>query len=192
MKSKIRTFLAVPLEAALRRRVQALVAPWAAVPGDVKWVETENLHLTLKFLGDVDARDLPEVCRVAGQAVAELAPFPFEIHGAGAFPNLQRPRTFWLGARQGREAMVTVADRLDEALRKLGFPRESRRFEPHLTIGRLRQGGRTSPELLALLQQQTDVEIGTMEVSEAIVFSSDLRPTGPVYSVMARLPLTGT
>ena len=191
MKPKLRTFLAVPLDTALRRRATAVMTALQAVPGEVKWVDSPNLHLTLKFLGEVETRDIPDVCRVAGQAVADLAPFTFEVHGVGAFPNLQRPRTFWLGAREGHEAMVTLAERLDTALQTLGFRRESRRFEPHLTIGRLRQGGRTSPELVAELQQRSDLAIGSMKVSEVIVYSSDLRPSGPIYDVLARLPLAG-
>ncbi len=191
MKQTIRTFLAVEVDAGVRRRAVEIVRALQAVPGDVKWVEPENLHFTLKFLGDVDAREIHTVCQRAEEAMAELSPFEFEVHGAGAFPNLSRPRTFWLGARAGSEAMVAVADGLESALEELGFRHETRRFQPHLTVGRLRQGGRTSPKLVELLQAYADVEVGQMPVDEVIVFSSVLGRTGPTYEALARVPLAG-
>ena len=117
-----------------------------AVPGEVKWVDSPNLHLTLKFLGEVETRDIPDVCRVAGQAVADLAPFTFEVHGVGAFPNLQRPRTFWLGAREGHEAMGHAGPNgSTPPCKRSASRRESRRFEPHLTIGPLAARGPHQP-----------------------------------------------
>lgn len=191
MKQTIRTFIAVQLDSVLRQRAVEIIRTLQAVPGDVKWVEPENLHFTLKFLGDVESREIHKVCQLAEQAVADLVPFEFEVHGAGAFPSLSRPRTFWLGARQGHEEMVVLAERLENALLKLGFRRETRRFQPHLTIGRLRQGGRTSPDLVPLLQQNADVDVGLMSVDEILVFSSVLGRTGPTYEVLARVPLGG-
>jgi 2'-5' RNA ligase len=191
MKQTIRTFIAVELDPVIRQRAVEILRALQAVPGDVKWVEPENLHFTLKFLGEVDSRKIHQVCQLVQQAMADLSPFEFEVHGAGAFPDLNRPRTFWLGARQGREEMVTVADHLEDALQTLGFRRETRRFEPHLTIGRMRQGGRSSPRLVELLNDYADVDVGQMSVDEVVVFSSVLGRSGPTYEALAHVGLEG-
>jgi 2'-5' RNA ligase len=191
MKQTIRTFIAVTIDPVIRQRAVEIIRALQAVPGDVKWVEPENLHFTLKFLGDVDSREIYKVCQLAGEAVAEMPPFEFEVHGAGAFPNLSRPRTFWLGARQGHDEMIALADRLEDALQKLGFRRETRQFQPHLTVGRLRQGGRTSPKLVEVLQEYAETEVGQMSVDEITVYSSVLSRTGPTYEALAHLALDG-
>lgn len=177
------------MEPDLSRKVSEVVEIFQAAPADVKWVDPQNLHLTLKFLGDVDSVDIHRVCEMVEKAAAETPPFEFEIRGAGAFPTVSRPRTFWLGAGEGRREMVALAKVLEKKLQKLGFPRESRSFQPHLTIGRLRRGGQTASELSDLLRQYADVEVGRMAVAEVTVFSSTLTPSGPIYDVLSKANL---
>ena len=191
MKSTVRTFVAVEASPAVREQAARLIGDFASAGAGVKWVEPGNLHLTLKFLGDVDQSDIPRVCQAVQSAVAEVQPFEFEIRGAGAFPNLRRPRTIWLGPGRGDSQMGDLAHRVDKALQKLRFPRETRRFQAHLTIGRVRNPG---PELAALgelIEAAADAEVGLIPVHEVVVFSSDLRPSGPVYEPLCRAPLGG-
>lgn len=189
MKSTVRTFVAVEAGPAVRAHAARLIEQFSAAGAGVKWVAPENLHLTLKFLGDVEQQDIPRVCEAVQRAVAEIPPFEFEIRGAGAFPNLRRPRTIWLGAGRGEDQMADLAHRVDKALQKLRFPREDRRFQAHLTIGRVRTPAPELAELAEMLGAAADAEVGTMAVEEAVVFSSDLRPTGPVYAPLCRAPL---
>ncbi len=177
MKSTVRTFVAVEAGPAVRQRAAKLIEEFAAAGAEVKWVEPDNLHLTLKFLGDVDERDIPRVCETVQRAAAEVAPFELEILGAGAFPKLHRPRTIWLGSGKGEPQMAELSRRVEKALEKLGFPREGRRFQAHLTIGRVRNAGPELAQLAQLLQVAADVEVGAMAVDEAVVFSSQLHPS---------------
>jgi 2'-5' RNA ligase len=177
----IRTFIAVEISPEVLARAAELSAALRPAGADVKWVETHNLHLTVKFLGDVQDEQLADVIRAVQGAAAKVEPFELEVHGAGAFPNAGRPRTIWLGARDGSEAMADLAAAIEKALKPLGFSPEHRRFQPHLTIGRVREVRRGLKELSERLWQFADFAAGRTPVEEAIVFSSDLTPRGPIY-----------
>jgi 2'-5' RNA ligase len=189
MNHTLRTFVAVEASAAVRRRAAELIEGLASSGAGVKWVEPGGLHLTLKFLGDVGTGDVAGVCQAVNQAAAECPAFELEIRGVGAFPSPRRPRTIWLGTTQGREALAELARRIDKALEKLGYPREGRPFQGHLTIGRVRHGGPEMAELERRLRELDHAEVGRMTVEEVVVFSSDLRPTGPVYTPLGRTAL---
>jgi len=189
MKNKLRTFIAVEIDRAIRARAGELIALLRGTAADVKWVEPQNLHLTLKFLGDVHQRDILAVCRAVQQGAAELAPFELEVRGAGAFPNAARPRTVWLGATTGAQEMIVLHDRIEAPLAKLGYREEHRQFQTHLTIGRVRGGGPGIAELGKLLQQHADFLAGRMTVHNVTVFSSTLTPAGPIYEALGTAPL---
>jgi RNA 2',3'-cyclic 3'-phosphodiesterase len=157
----------------------------------VKWVETHNLHLTLKFLGEVHQREIMAVCQAVGSSASEVDQFELEVRGAGAFPTAARPRTVWLGAGEGASQMVALHGRVEAALAKLGYREEHRRFQPHLTIGRVRGAGPGIAELGELLKQHTGTLIGSMTVRKVTVFSSTLNSSGPTYDVLGTLPLGG-
>jgi len=191
MTQTMRTFVAVETSPAIRQRAAELIEKLRAVPADVRWVQPHNLHLTLKFLGDVKVDEIPRVCQSVQRAAAEASPFQFEMRGAGAFPRAERPRTIWLGAGQGEEEMAELSRRIESALQKLGFPREGRRFQAHLTIGRVRRAGPELAELGRMLRGLEDVDVGQMTVEEVVVFCSHLAPSGPTYEPLGRGPLAG-
>ncbi len=211
MKNTLRTFVAVEISGAIRARAGELIAALQGTAADVKWVEPQNRHLTLKFLGDVHQREIAEVCQAVARGAAEVAPFELEVRGAGAFPTAARPRTVWLGAGDGAEEMVALHDRVEDALAGLGYRKEHRRFQVHLTIGRVRGGGagkrgqspfagtarrvlRTNgdcPLFPALLQQHAGFLAGRMSVEKLTVFASTLSPAGPVYEVLGTARLGG-
>jgi 2'-5' RNA ligase len=191
MKQKIRTFVAVEISPAVRQRAESLIEKLRAAGADVKWVQPANLHVTLKFLGDVDAGEVHRVCQAVERAAGEAAPFEFEVRGAGAFPNANRPRTVWLGIAAGKQELIELAGRIEPALEKLGFRREARAYQPHLTIGRVRRGGPGVVELGRRIGEHADFEMGRTAVSEVVVFSSHLDRSGPTYEALARPPLGG-
>jgi 2'-5' RNA ligase len=191
MKQKIRTFVAVETSPEVREGAKDLVEQLQSTGAEVKWVEPHNLHLTLKFLGDVDMKEIHHVCQAVAEAVAGAAPFEFEVRGAGAFPDAKRPRTVWLGIAEGRHQLAALNERIEAPLEKLGFRREARRFEPHLTLGRIRRGGPGLRELAKQIEEYADFEVGRTRVSEVIVFSSHLDRAGPTYEALARAPLGG-
>ncbi|OHB66891.1 MAG: 2'-5' RNA ligase, partial [Planctomycetes bacterium RBG_13_63_9] len=184
MKDAVRTFVAVEISSAVRERAGELIEVLRASGADVKWVEVGNLHLTLKFLGDVASREIPRVCEAVERGTAKVAPFELEVRGAGAFPDARRPRTVWLGVGNGAEEMVELHRHVEAKLSKLGYRKEHRRFQAHLTIGRVRGGGPAVVELGQRIEQQSDLLAGKMQVREVVVFSSQLDRSGPTYEAL--------
>src|SRR5262249_34013783 len=182
---KLRTFIALPLDDALRRRVVARQQDLAEAGSEIKWVEPENLHVTLLFLGEVDALEVVEVCRAVRGVAAATEPFTLTAAGVGAFPNLRRPRTLWIGVEEGREELVALHDQIEDALLKLGaYRREEREFTPHITLGRI--NGDATSALREALKDAAEWHGGTQPVREVHVMSSELTPDGPRYNVVSR------
>jgi RNA 2',3'-cyclic 3'-phosphodiesterase len=189
MKKTLRTFIAVEITGPIRAKASALIATFSDTTADVNWVEPHNLHLTLKFLGEVHEREIGELCQAVVKGARSMEPFELEIHGAGAFPNAARPRTVWLGAGDGTESMVCLHDSIEAQLAALGYREEHRRFQTHLTIGRVRGTGIGITELGSLLQQHADTAVGRMIVQKVTIFHSMLTPEGPVYEAIGTAPL---
>jgi RNA 2',3'-cyclic 3'-phosphodiesterase len=187
--SRTRTFVAVSISPDVINRIKEIVLELSRGVEGVKWVAPENLHFTLKFLGDVEDSDLHDVCSAVAEATTGLAPFEVLLAGAGAFPSPSRPRTVWIGAGQGEEEFVGLYEAVDRALRKVGFRSETRKFTPHVTVGRIRKGNPTLSQLTEHLKSHAATELGTVPVDEVLVFSSELRPGGPEYHVLGRAPL---
>jgi RNA 2',3'-cyclic 3'-phosphodiesterase len=189
VKKTLRTFTAVEITKAIRARAEELINSLAGTSADVKWVEPHNLHLTLKFLGDVHEREIAAVCAAVAHGAAKVEPFEVEVRRAGAFPTAARPRTLWLGVAAGTEPIITLHDRVEAELAKLGYREEHRRFQAHLTIGRVRGAGPGIAELGDRLRQHADFLAGRMTVSKVTVFASTLTPDGPIYDVLGTAPL---
>ncbi|HTU27466.1 MAG TPA: RNA 2',3'-cyclic phosphodiesterase [Pirellulales bacterium] len=191
MGRRVRTFVAVELPPEVRRRaVQLIDQLRRSTEANVRWVGAEQLHWTLKFLGDVDLLEVPDICRRLSAAVAPLAPFDVEAWGAGAFPDPHHPRTIWIGMREGVEAMVALHRVVEDVLAELGFRQEQRRFRPHITLGRVRNGaGGGHQEFAQRLKEFADYDAGVSTVFEVAVFSSHLGPQGPVYEPLGHAEL---
>ena len=185
--ARIRTFIAVDLEdeETIARIVQ-IQREIKATGNGVKTVEPENLHVTLKFLGSIDEALIPEIERVLSNP--EVPAFEARLVGIGAFPNPVRPRVIWIGFDEGREELAELMRWTDTKLRTLGFPKESREPEPHLTIARVKRL-RNRESLRKLFTALVSAEVGVMQVSEIRVKKSILRPEGPVYETLASIPL---
>ena len=191
MKQTIRAFVAVETSPEVRKSAEELIEKLRAASADVKWVESHNMHLTLKFLGDVALKETARICEAVQKAADEVEPFELETRGTGAFPNLGRPRTLWLGSGGDEAPIRSLFDHIEKRLQKLGFRRESRPFHAHLTLGRVRRAGPAIGKLAGLLQENADFAAGQTQVSEVVVFSSDLTSTGPAYHPLGRAKLGG-
>jgi 2'-5' RNA ligase len=191
MSQLVRTFVAVEIPLEVKEHARRLIEQLRNAPAKVKWVGPEAMHWTLKFLGDVDIVETPKICQAVARAVEPLAPFDVEARGAGAFPDLRRPRTVWIGMGQGTDAMVQMHDRIESELSQLGYRPEGRRFRPHLTIGRVRNSPQGIDELGRLIQQHADFETGLSTVYEVVVFSSELGPNGPTHEPLGHAELKG-
>ncbi|HVX13902.1 MAG TPA: RNA 2',3'-cyclic phosphodiesterase [Pirellulales bacterium] len=186
----LRTFIAVEVSSEVRGRARQLIGRLQETGAKVTWVKPEALHLTLKFLGDVDLIDVPSVCQAVQEAVADLPPFEFQVHGAGAFPSVARPRTIWLGVGAGDEELVGLHGAVERAVSGLGFRHENRRFRPHLTLGRVR-GDRELGELGRLITANAEFTGGVTSIDDVVVFSSELESDGPIHEPLAIAPLNG-
>lgn len=191
MQNKVRTFVAVEVSGEVAAKARQMIGLLAKCPASVKWVEPRNLHFTLKFLGDVDMLDVPAVCQAVAEAAADYPPFDLETRGLGAFPSPERPRTVWLGVGQGGDEMARLFDRVDAALHRIGFPKEPRRFTPHLTIGRVRDSSHGVAELARLIEEHRDDYAGLNDVCEVVVFSSELNREGPMHEPLSHAELGG-
>jgi len=181
--------MAIEATPAIRARAGELIALLRESGAAMRWVKPDAMHLTLKFLGDVEEADLGAVCNAAVSAAARRAQFEIAFVGAGAFPRTVRPRTVWLGVRNGYDAVCALQASIESSLEGIGIAREDRRFSPHLTLGRAKHdaGNRRLSELIA---QSADFDAGRMLVEEVVVFSSELRSDGPVHTPLARAPLS--
>jgi 2'-5' RNA ligase len=191
MASQVRTFIAVEITGGIRTRAKKLIEQLARSGANVKWVEPENLHLTLAFLGEVPVLEIPDVCDTVQASIGDFEPFEIDVCGVGAFPDLRRPRTIWLGVGDGAEEMVALHDTLEKGLTKLGFRGENRRFRPHLTLGRVRQSPMGLGELAQTIGQLKDLHVEAMEVAEVVVFSSRLDRGGSEYEPLGTIELKG-
>ena len=147
-----------------------------------------NLHLTLKFLGDVAEGRVDAIVGALSGAASDVSVFAADLRGLGAFPSAARPRVVWAGVTEGAGAMVELADRIDAALAAHGFAREARPFSPHVTLGRVRQPGRNQA-LRDALQDGAAREFGRIRVARASLMRSELSPRGARYTELAAVRL---
>ncbi len=166
-----------------REAVWSIVAELLAKPLPVKWVNVENLHITLKFLGEIDERRRNAIQPVLRDITRQHAPFTARLAGIGCFPSVRSPRVLWVGVADGAGPMTELAGVLDRELYRYDFMKEERAFHPHLTFGR----AKTPLRIEGLLDRVLETEPFT--VTELVLFRSTLRPEGPLYEVLERFPL---
>ncbi|MCK5326994.1 MAG: RNA 2',3'-cyclic phosphodiesterase [Candidatus Latescibacteria bacterium] len=182
----LRTFIAIALPEAVQDKVDALLSDLRKADAAVRWVPAQNLHLTLKFLGDVEEARLPDLYAGIRKATEGIEPFRITLTGLGAFPNPRRPRVLWIGL-DVPEAMKTLYCNLEEELSCLHFPREKRKFSPHLTIGRVK--AERGMEHLMSVVERTEFGPETISVARIVALKSELRPAGAVYSALEEFAL---
>jgi len=186
-QSEIRSFIAIDISPAVRRSLDEFIKELKPTGRDVKWVRTEGIHLTLKFLGNIPKTMIPKVKAAMEKAVSDAGPFEVKVEGTGAFPNLRKARIFWVGVIEASGKLAALARRLDEEIKTLGFAPENREFKPHLTLGRTRQGGR--PDASAdIISKSPARSFGAFQANGLILFKSDLKPDGAVYIKMEETP----
>ncbi len=186
----MRLFLAINLPAPERDRIQRAIGPLRLAHLPVRWVSTDALHLTLKFLGEVSEERADAVVRAADGVARQYAPFHLELRGLGAFPNLRNPRVVWVAVHAPPELERLAAD-LDAATAALGFPREARPFSPHLTLGRADRDARAG-EFRRLGELAADFDYaGSVGVGSIDLMRSFLSPRGARYECLHAAPLVG-
>ena len=189
LDSMIRTFIACDIPNTIRKKIASFQSTLREYRADIKWVRPESIHITLKFLGDVEESKIQAVVQAVGQAAKSKVPFTTSIEGTGTFPNDRSPRILWIGIQEGADRLADLASRMEEAFFLLGFPKEKRSYSAHLTLGRVRSLHRIQDTIRAL--HSTPFEAGSFRVDEIVVMKSDLQSTGAVYTPLHRIKLEG-
>ncbi len=185
--SVIRSFIAVDLpvrlDAALAKTSNQLQEMLNGLP--IRWVPVENIHLTLKFLGDVSEQNIPRIKEIILAEAASHQPFEISVGGFGVFPNYNRPRVIWVGV-EAPDELLNLQRRIDMETARLGYAPDQRKFNPHLTFGRVSRNA--TPELIRKITNQLRSYkvgfLGAARIEDVSLFRSDLGPDGAVYSKM--------
>jgi 2'-5' RNA ligase len=175
----MRSFIAVKISSDQREKISKLIGELKKSETDVKWVKPENLHVTLKFLGDVDEKALPEIFDSLEKSLTNDTSFQFNLKAIGTFPNIRRPRVIWVGIDNGADSLKALAKKIDETMLGFGFAREKRGFSPHLTIGRVKSTRLI--ERLTNMFKDVDFETDDFVIDEVVFFQSILKREGPTY-----------
>ena len=188
-----RAFVALCLDEATRAAVGAEIERLRPLSQAVAWVPAQNLHLTLKFLGEEPDPRLAEAAEALAEAAGGMGVFALTLHGLGAFPGVERPRILWVGAAEGALAARELQARVETALERRGFARDARPWHPHLTIGRVfddrrwrREAGPALREAIAAAARRG---FGSLPVRRLVLMRSDLSPRGARYSELRAFDL---
>lgn len=156
---------------------------------DVRWVKPEGIHLTLKFLGNINDKDVDEIIKTVEGTCRKYAAFNLEIAGAGVFPNKRSPRVLWVGIN-GNRTFAALQQEIEEAMASMGFEKENRKFIPHLTLGRFRSliGKET---LLEEIELHKDNKFGFIDVKSVSFMKSELSLAGAKHMRIAEIALLG-
>ncbi len=178
----MRTFIAIEIPEGIRKKVDGLIKSFSEKNLPIKWVKFENLHITLKFLGEIKEEKLSDIHTVLKNIAEKHPAFELNLESLGCFPNKKNPRVLWIGVNQGKKLINQLVLNLEQELLPLGFKKE-KRFHPHLTIGRIKR----FCQIDDILAQK--FVCGLFWVDSLTLFKSTLRPEGPIYEKIIKLPL---
>ena len=190
MNESFRTFIAIEVPEDVRSEAGRLQKQLATTGGMVSWVKPQNLHLTVKFLGSVDASRLQIVLPLIRTAVSASHSFDVQFERLGCFPNDRQPRVVWLGLTELPTAFTGLFCSIEEQLAAAGFPKETRAFKPHLTLARIRPSQHINSLMSAL--KAVTFHSKSFRVQEVIVMKSQLTRSGAIYTPLEKLRLQST
>jgi RNA 2',3'-cyclic 3'-phosphodiesterase len=184
----IRTYIAVEIPEIIAAGIGELQQGLNEYGFGIRWIRPENIHLTLKFLGDVQVDDIDNIFEAISRTVDGIASMPLKARGIGVFPGIRRPRVIWVGLAGQLDLLISLQKTLDTNLKNIGFPPEKRPFKGHLTIGRIKakMNVRTFGDALMAFRK---FESETFIADKIILFKSDLKPKGAVYTNLASAAL---
>jgi 2'-5' RNA ligase len=186
----IRSFLAIELPGSILRKIGEVQGSLRSSRADVRWTNPEAIHLTLKFFGNIEESRIDPILKSIEGPIQNTQPFSLKVRGVGAFPHLKNPRVIWIGLVDESEALTTLQKQIEIYLEKIGFQREDRPFRPHLTLGRMKSS-RGKEELAEGMERYREKEFGDFGVERMVLFKSDLKPSGPIYTPLKEMRLGG-
>jgi 2'-5' RNA ligase len=191
MPNTIRTFIAIELPEKIIYTIGNVQEKIKSYGLKIRWVRTENIHLTLKFLGNIKETDTEKIARAVSESVKDYQPILLAVKGVGVFPGIKRPRVIWLGISKQLDLLTGLQKTLDEKLEIMGFPKEKRPFKGHLTLGRIKD--KIDPKRLHdVLKEFTQFESEHFFADRIILYKSELKPKGAVYTKLSEAYLTAS
>ena len=188
----MRLFIAVNLPQNTLEKIEEITDFFKkkTAPAPLKWVEMDHLHLTVKFIGEIDDLKVNQIEKILNRSLETQAPFEIEVCGLGMYPHNNHPRVIWLGITGG-EPLVRLHNVLDEDLAALGIKREGQPFASHLTIARVRRNATPSSvkSIGQTLSQFTVEPLGAITIDHVHLYQSVLTPSGPIYTPLFSVPL---
>lgn len=190
----MRAFIAIELPQSIKDRIGRLQTRLKNTGADVKWVAPSNIHLTLKFLGEIDEKTKEAVAALMGEIGLHTPGFAIKLETVGAFPTIRSPRIIWIGLSQGHDQTKSIADQLENGLEEYGISKETRLFSSHITIGRVRSRKKIEDlgRGIAELEASVTESFGEFQAGKITLFKSTLLPQGPVYEVIQETNLKTT
>ncbi len=185
----IRAFIAINLDLTVVEEIAKVQAVLRKAGGDIRWARLEGFHLTLKFLGDIQKNQVAAILAALQNVLKGQGPLSLVAQSLGAFPHMKRPRVLWVGL-QG-EGLKELNDKIEQELIFLDFPAEDRDFTPHITLGRVRSL-KGWDKVLPVMQEKQAERFGESRVDEVVLYKSDLRPDGAVYTPLGTVALAGS
>jgi RNA 2',3'-cyclic 3'-phosphodiesterase len=181
MPETTRAFIAIELNEGMHSKLASLQSVLKKSNADVKWTAPESIHLTLKFLGNIDSQKIKEIEKILNEISGEITPFILTLKGIGAFPDLDYPRVIWVGAESGVPQSKQLSKTIEEKLEKIGFPREGREFHPHITLGRVKSF-KNKDNLKEMIEAAKFEAKSAVGVNHLTLFKSRLSREGSVYT----------
>jgi RNA 2',3'-cyclic 3'-phosphodiesterase len=190
MPRTTRTFIAIPIPAVLKARLERLQGLSATGIEGARWVEPAGFHLTLAFLGDVHDTDLSSVCVAVTEAIRGIPRFDLSIKGLGAFPDPARPRVLWAGVEGDLQTLAATQKAAFDAATSAGYRPPDDRFHPHITLARIKVGRGDAVDLGPLIAQHSGWTAGTFTAEMVVTYASGFTPDGPAYTPLGKAPLS--
>jgi len=185
----LRSFIAIELPLSIRSALVELQQELKGCNADIRWVKPDNIHLTLKFLGDVTEGRIDEIIEGTREVCGRHCQKGLEVRGLGVFPNRRSPRVLWVDVIGDGQLSGLQSD-IEDAMSRAGFKKEKRGYTPHLTIGRFRSL-KDKDQLFERITKLSNSSLGFMVVKSVALMRSDLSPAGAKYTRIAELPLSG-
>ena len=176
--SQIRAFLAIDLDDDLKPKINKIIREFKKTNANIKYVDLQNLHFTLKYFGDIDTEGIDLIDEKIEKIIKDFDSFNIKIKGCGAFPNTNRIKVIWLGLDEDK-ILKELHDNLDKEFNSIGFDLD-KKFSSHLTIGRMRSA-KAKDKVKNTLDLYDGIDVGTMEVKTVTLKRSTLTPSGPIY-----------
>ena len=167
--------------------IDMMIAGFRRDNAGIRWVKAANLHLTLRFLGDIPQKSVPGLAESLKDNLDSFGSFDLVLSGMGGFPNLRKPRVIWIGIGDGTDRLIDLAEKVENGCIESGFGKGDKKFSSHMTVGRVKFPKGLEPLLDKI--ERTEFESSKFKVSEIFVVKSDLSPSGPKYTKLESVPL---